>query len=103
MRRQRPPNVIRCNTDLNGDSNSAKLASEARGLSHGGGGGGGGNLVIARCATFDCTSANVDRKKVSLKRREIKEHLYDSANNGSKNLVAPPINYSQEILGSDTE
>lgn len=92
----KPPPVVRCNTQ-NGD---LVLQADVEPNNGNGNGNNGSSPLITRCATFDCTS-QVDRKKVSLKRRQIKGQLYGhfASKDPSCHSLAPPVDYTQEILG----
>ncbi len=63
-----------------------------------------GASIMTRCATLECTS-QLDRKKVSLRRRQLKAAQAHNAPPGcarSRQVVveAPTFDYNQEILGS---
>ncbi|TRY66940.1 hypothetical protein TCAL_07655 [Tigriopus californicus] len=72
-----------------------------------------GTFMLSRCATFDVPTSKVDRQKVSMKRRQIKEinkGLEDNRThrgNGSRHLENGSheytYDYTQEILGEKDE
>ncbi len=129
--RPRPPPVVRCNTAQNGaligtvggvasdaflrrsnieasdgaDSCSADaIASPSSSTStpHYHRHSYNGASVMTRCATLDCTS-QVDRKKVSLRRRQLKAAQAAAVGGARRRqeMAEPPaFNYTQEILGS---
>eukprot|EP00095_Tigriopus_kingsejongensis_P001410 snap_masked-scaffold229_size244821-processed-gene-1.3 protein:Tk01410 transcript:snap_masked-scaffold229_size244821-processed-gene-1.3-mRNA-1 annotation:"neuropeptide receptor a21" len=71
-----------------------------------------GTFMLSRCATFDVPTSKVDRKKVSMKRRQIKEQLYKEdtqktqgpngghLGNGGNDYA---YDYTQDILGENEE
>lgn len=111
----RKPPVQRCHTT---ESSSVLLNHNTRQAPHKGSPNpsqplGRGTFMLSRCATFDVPTSKVDRQKVSMKRRQIKEinkGLEDNRShrgngtwrqeNGSHDYT---YDYTQEILGEKDE